>query len=286
MNRHPVRPIILLGALLLVAAGPALGSRPLPQPGGGRLTYLPLISGPSACPATSGNGYAAGPAYQRDNDNPVRPAWNHADKNLALRSYQSNPGAFKGFVNYGTNDPTQPPQLATLFSPYRVPAFTNAYEVFNWNWLPSPNPGTRGSLDTQWGVTVLGLATARGEALRVPVSGYSLGQGMSVIVLYADASSITFKYTRDDSVAPNGYTLHMDNLCTDPNLLALYHALDTGARYIYRGPSYNLPNLPAGQLFGTARGAEVRVAIVDSGAFMDPRSCGDWWEIRPGRGCP
>jgi hypothetical protein len=114
---------------------------------------------------------------------------------------------------------------------------------------------------------------------------------MEVIVLYADPASITFKYTRDDSVQPNGYTVHVDNLCTDPNLLAAYHAADAdpGPRYIFFGDHgfhYNLPNLPAGQVFGTARSGELRVAIVDTGAFMDPRSCGEWWQIRPGHSCP
>jgi hypothetical protein len=291
MNRYRLQVLVLFGAILLVAAGPGVSPNPLRLPAAGMRLYLPLTIGPGVCSSASGNSYAAGPVYQRDNDNPVRPAWNHADKNLALRGYQLNRSAYRGFVNYGTDD-TRAPQLATLFSPNQVPAFTNAYEVFNWNWQPSPNPGTRGSLDTQWGgVTVLGLGAAPGEALHVPASGYQIGGGMSVIVLFADAGSITFKYTRDDSVEPNGYTLHVDNICTDPHLLALYHSLDAGPRYVYYGwpdnqVDYNLPNLPSGQVFGTARDTEIRVAIVDSGSFMDPRSCGDWWLIRPGRGCP
>jgi hypothetical protein len=108
---------------------------------------------------------------------------------------------------------------------------------------------------------------------------------MEVIVMFADADSVTFKYTREDSVGPNGYTVHVDNICTDPNLLAQYNAHDAGARYVYGSGGYNLPNLPAGQVFGTARGSEIRVAVVDSGAFMDPRSCNEWWQIRPGANC-
>ena len=85
----------------------------------------------------------------------------------------------------------------------------------------------------------------------------------------------------------------MDNICTDPNLLALYNTLDDpdGPRYEYHGNGrygYDLPTLAAGQPFGTARGTEVVVAIVDTGHFMDPRSCEEWWQIRPGYegGCP
>jgi hypothetical protein len=104
------------------------------------------------------------------------------------------------------------------------------------------------------------------------------------MVIFADADSITLRYARQDSVAPTGYTLHVDNICTDPNLLALYNSLDNVTRNTFMGQGawfYNLPVLPAGQPFGTARGSEIRVAIVDSGAFQDPRSCNEWWQIRP-----
>jgi hypothetical protein len=131
MSGYKLQMLTLLGALLLVVAGPTMKPRPIADPDGAARLYLPLISKPGACPVPSGNTYRAGPMYQYDNDNPVRPAWNHADKNLALRGYKSNPGAFKGFKDYGTADPIAPPQFATLFGPYRVPAFTGAYQVYN-----------------------------------------------------------------------------------------------------------------------------------------------------------
>src|SRR5690606_22459147 len=53
--------------------------------GGDEHTYLPLLAQPSAatgsCPTTSSQSYSQGAAFQFDLDNPVRPAWNHADKN-------------------------------------------------------------------------------------------------------------------------------------------------------------------------------------------------------------
>jgi hypothetical protein len=75
----------------------------------------------------------------------------------------------------------------------------------------------------------------------------------------------------------------MDNICTDPNLLQLYDALDgaNGPRYRYPIDSYALPNLYAGQAFGVARSSEVIVAIADTGTFQDPRSLNEWWQIRP-----
>ena len=135
------------------------------------------------------------------------------------------------------------------------------------------------------------METSWGEALRVPRSGYSIGgePAMEVLVLYAEEDTVTLRYTRDDSSAPAGYTLHIDNICTDPNLLALYNQLDhaNGPRHVYKPPeerpyAYLLPNLAESQRFGTARGTEIVVAIADTGSFQDPRSMNEWWQIRPG----
>jgi predicted phage tail protein len=70
--------------------------------------------------------------------------------------------------------------------------------------------------------------------------------------------------------------------------VALYNSLDNSARNTYTSPrdgslDYNLPGLSVGQVFGTARGGEIRVAIVDTGTFQDPRSRDEWWQIRPAR---
>jgi len=252
--------------------------------------YLPLVfrslPPPFACPTASTNSYASGTATQYDLDNPVRPAQAHADKNLALRGYTPNTdaGLRRELVNYGTDDPTRPPQFATLFQPVRVPPLSSFYRVHDWNWSPSPAPGTRGAPLTTWPVTALGLQVTPGEALHVPVSDYDIGQGYEVIVLYADERRVALRYAREDSAGARGYTVHIDGLCTDPNLLALYAGLDapTGPRYRYPSPNYPLPVLPAGKPLGVARVSEVVVAIVDTGSFMDPRSCNEWWQIRPG----
>jgi len=251
--------------------------------------YLPFVCR-QGCPTTSINQYTAGTAYQYDTDNPVRPAYNHADKNLALRSYVLNTSPYikRELVDYGTDDPNAP-QFATLFNPPRVPPLVNFYQVHHWAWAPSPDPGSRADPIASPPVTALGLQTTPGETLYVPESGYDISGGMEVIVLFADADSIALRYTREDSSAPPGYTLHLDNICTDPNLLALYNTLDNpgGPRYVYVPPqnrpySYSLPNLRAGQPLGVARGNEVVIAIADTGTFLDPRSCNDWWLTRPG----
>jgi hypothetical protein len=242
------------------------------------------------CPTSSDNQYAGAPAFQYDLDNPVRPAYNHADKNLALRGYEPNadPGLKRELVDYGVGDPTQPPQFATLFDPHRVPTLSGFYRIHTWNWDTSPDPGTRGGPISNPSVTALGLEATPGEVLHVPVSGYDIG-GAEVIILFADEDSMTLRYTREDSSGSPGYTVHLDHLCTDLNLLALYNALDDakGPRYVYVPPgerpySYNLPNLATGQPLGTARDTEIVVAVADTGTFQDPRSCDDWWQIRPG----
>jgi hypothetical protein len=252
---------------------------------------LPLVlKEQHTCPVTSGNHYDYGIAFQYDEDDPVRPAHLHADKNLALRSYTPTDPPLRELVDYGPESP-QPPQFATMFEPHRVPSLVGFYRVHDWIWADSPDPGTRADPITQYPVTALGLGTTPGEVLSVPESGYNIGgdPDMEVLVLFADEDSITLRYTRDDSSAPAGYTLHIDNICTDPNLLALYNSLDDpdGPRYVFVPPAsrpywYDLPNLPAGKPFGTARGDEVVVAIADTGAFQDPRSCEEWWQERPG----
>jgi hypothetical protein len=263
--------------------------------------YLPLLArgqgAAFACLTVSTNQYVGGTAFQVEFDDPVRPAYNHADKNIQLRGYlpATDANLKRELVDYGSGDPTQPPQLATLFDPPRVPPLSQLYQVRNWVWAPTPDPGQRGETIAEPPVTALGLETTPGEPLRVPSSGYDLGGGFEVLVLFADADTVALRYTRDDSSGFGGYTVHIDNICTDPNLLALYETLDdpAGPRYVYVPPanrpySYDLPNLPAGKPIGVARGDEVVVAIVDTGAFQDTRSCNEWWQIRPGYGgtCP
>ena len=255
--------------------------------------YLPLVVTPPEflCPTSSSNQYVGGLVYQYDTDNPVRPADAHADKNIALRGYQPNLNIAirRGLVDYGSGDPTQPPQLATLFAPYRVPAFAEIHQINHWQWAPSPTPGTRGTPIQDYPATAVALTVSAGEPLHAPLSGYDIGGGMEVIVLFADEDTITLHYTREDSAA-NGYTIHIDQICTDPNLLSLYDSLDSenGPRYQYPNASYDLPTLATGQILGTAGEQEVMVAIVDTGAFQDPRSCNEWWQIRPNYGgaCP
>jgi len=230
--------------------------------GSSRITYyqyLPIILKPPCGPIphqSYGSLTTEGPPTDR-------PAEVHADLNLSLRGYERT-DAYKGLVEYGRDDP-QAPQLRGLFADHRIPTFSNVYRVYNWDW----GTNSRGVLIPSPPVTLLGLAATPCEIVRVPRSGYTIGSGYEVLVLYAHPDRITLKYTREDNVV-YGYTLHLENICVDPNLVAFYQSWNAASRG-------QLPALRPGQAFGRVCGSELRIAIRDCGSFMDPRSRGDWW---------
>jgi hypothetical protein len=229
--------------------------------------FFPFVSQAAVCPALPNEAYGTVAPLSPPTD---RPAETHADLNLALRGY-TNTVAYLGLVDLDI--PTDPgaPQLPGLFTDKRTPAFRAAYQVFDWDWKCN----CRAAAIANPPVTLAGLVTTRGETIRVPTSGYAIGKlpdGYMVMVLYASTNRITLKYTREDNVIL-GYTLHLENICVEPNLLALYRASNASGRA-------RLPALYADQGIGTARGDELGVAIRDTGSFMDPRSRKDWWQGR------
>ena len=219
---------------------------------------------PDACQQIPGVSYTSLTINGAPTD---RPAAIHADLNLSMRSYEATSG-YRGLVYYGGNPDLNAPQFPTLFADYRTPTFTNLYRVYDWNW----SCNCRGGLIGDPAVTLLGLGTTPGEIVRVPRSGYNIGQGYQVLVLYASPDRITLKYTREDNVVW-GYALHVEGICVEPSLLSLYRSLNDAGRG-------RLPALTADQPFGRARGREIGVAIRDCGSFMDPRSGRDWWQGR------
>lgn len=196
-----------------------------------------------------------------------RPAATDPDINLAFHGYTSVNEQSR-IVEYAVNSGTdgRAPQLRGLFSDKRIPAFTNTYNARGWNW-DSFTPGN--GLHEPWPVTVLGVGVNAGELILVPDAGYEIGGGYKVMVLYADDTQVTLKYTRNDGI-PIGYGIQIDGLCVEPKLLALYRELNQNGRR-------DLPALRAGQAVGRAIGGEMRIAVRDNGQFMDPRSKNDWW---------
>ena len=202
-----------------------------------------------------------------------RPAPDHGDLNMRLRGWEPTGGTL-GIIDIPPSPDDDPgaPQLYALFTDDRTPVFSSNYSVYEWDW----SCDCRGALNDDYDVTVAGLATVRGEVLEVPDGGYDIGGGYEVLVLYVDDVSITLKYTREDNVV-YGYTVHLEGVCVDPDLFALYRECDE--RYPFGDPRHRetLPALRGNQPFGRARGEEVRVAIRDTGRYMDPRARKDWW---------
>jgi hypothetical protein len=226
--------------------------------------FLPIIAGAETCQPIPGESYGTLSVNPPPTD---RPAEGHADLNLALRGYEPT-DAYAGLVDYSGAGDASAPQLPGLFADDRTGTFKTVYQVYDWDW----ECNCRGDLLTHWPVTLAGLAATLDETIHVPDSSYTIGDGYEVLVLYASTDRITLKYTRVDNVI-RGYTLHLENVCVEPSLLALYQASDGDGRG-------HLPALRPGQAFGRAHGDEIGVAIRDNGTFMDPRSRKDWWQGR------
>ncbi len=237
---------------------------------GARRLYLPVLHGGpapthSACLPT-GAIYETIPVLPPRTD---RPAAQHADLNLALRGWAYTT-ALMALVEVAGDTHSDPPQLRGLFADHRTPGFTSAAQVYDWNWACGSD-GCRGALLASPPVTLLGLAARPGEPVSSPSRRASIYDGGYIaLVLYAEAARITLKYTREDNVV-SGYTIHLEGVCVDPDLLALYRQADAAGRT-------RLPALRNGQRLGTMQPSELHVAVRDTGTFMDPRSRKDWWQ--------
>jgi hypothetical protein len=217
------------------------------------------------CPQTSGNTYTTIPI---DGGGLTHPDALHADLNLSLRGYTPSDAAADLFNKDGPVD-GDPPQLAGIFGDYRRPPFGPSYRVYDWDWNCGEH-GCRGGLVETGAATLLTVQANPGEALGVPHRGAQIyGGGYKALVLYAESNRITLGYTREDSVA-NGYAVHLENVCIDPNLVALYQSSNAAGRAF-------LPALREDETLGTAGGGQVLIAVRDRGVFFDPRSRLDWW---------
>jgi len=274
--------VMAVGMLVLLAGAPlAQAGREIPvlvnpvQPSDvGAVTtytvYLPFVT--KTCGST-------GETYGTINMIPPvadHPDYLHADLNIDLRGYQTTSNTPLGLKAITGPTDANAPQLKTLFSPNRVPTFVQNYQVGNWNWCGSggacPDGSNPGTFVTNPPVTLSGFSVSTSEKIYIPTSGYQIGANpvYNVAVLYATSKQITFIYTAQDTVA-SGYAIHIDKICVDPSLLALYQSTNAAGR------DY-LPALRHGQAIGYPLGSEIVVSIVDRGGFQDPRSCKDWWK--------
>lgn len=187
----------------------------------------------------------------------------HPDMNLSVRGYEPTTAALK-LVEHGPSDDVKAPQLDGLFADRRLPTFTNAYQRYRWDW----NCNCVTDTQSVWDVTVLGLGVTPGETIHVPVAGYDIGGGYNAQVLYADPQRITLHYALQDDMS--GYVIHIEDVCVEPDLLALFNQLNAEGRN-------RLPTLSNHQPLGVALGSEIKVATRDTGHFLDPRSKNSWW---------
>ncbi|RMF05150.1 MAG: hypothetical protein D6768_01670 [Chloroflexi bacterium] len=202
----------------------------------------------------------------------------HGDLNLALRGFIPVDAPLHQ-VEYSGSTDSDAPRLHGLFEPNRQAEITAVFRVNNWIWEPAQCGGhPRGCpgppSENYWPVTLVGLAATPGETIYPPERGSQIYPGGYVaLVLYAEETRLTLGYTRRDVVSA-GYVVHLENVCVDPNLLALYRAqMDTDGWHA----SGQLPALRNNQPLGTALDGNIGVAVRDAGTFMDPRSQKDWW---------
>jgi hypothetical protein len=226
-----------------------------------RVSLPGVYRGWTGCDPIPGESYGS---LIPDSEPTDRPAHQHGDINLALRGFEPTVGHM-GLIDVRGAADSQAPQLSHLFSPLRLPEFVGNHRVRDWDW----GCNCRGGPISAPGVTLVEMRTTAGETLHLPGTDRTIGSGYDAMVLYADESRITLKWTREDNVIW-GYTMHLENICVEPSLLALYQRLNDEGRA-------QLPVLRAGQAFGRARGVAIGVAIRDTGRFMDPRSRKDWW---------
>lgn len=269
----------LLFILLFALAGisPLISATTSADDNGGN--YRLYLTGIKVAPPTAppplncevdGTSYPTIPTYDEPDS---RPDTLHADLNLSRRGYEPT-GEHLGLVDYGGPTDSAAPQLPGLFSDQRTPTFRQNYRVYAWDWgcdcrgalLPHPSHPQE-----VWPVALIGVTTNRGEVIHLPNrrGGEIDGAGYKALVIYADESRVTLKYTRNDDVV-SGYTIHIEGICVEPTLLATYRNADNAGRR-------DLPALYPFQAVGRATGGELRVAIRDTGIFMDPRSRKDWW---------
>ena len=225
--------------------------------------YMPLLASPLISCDIPGQSYGK----MLVNGPPISPpAEENPDTNLGVCGYAPTTAELELVVLGPVADP-KAPQFPALFTDNRVPLFSNAYHRYRNVW----GVGCTNDTYSPWDTTLLGMAVAPGEIIQVPDSGYDIGGGYEVMVLYAAENRITFHVGNSDKL--DGYVIHVEDVCTEPDLLALYESLNAAGRQ-------ELPVLYGRQPFGRALGNEIKVAIRDSGHFLDPRSRNSWWQGR------
>lgn len=187
----------------------------------------------------------------------------HPDINIKLRGFEKTDGTMNviDLGSLSTDVDPKHPNIDTLFDDPLKHAIVGLYNVGVWE-------GKNTGIYTDW-VHLVGFSVFPTDNIKVPTSGYDLGCGFEVMVLFADENSITIKYTLDDNMV-SGYGIHILGIKVREDIVAKYKAADLAGRK-------ELPVLRAGEIMGQPAEAAIWVSVRDTGAFLDPRSCQDFW---------
>ena len=101
----------------------------------------------------------------------------------------------------------------------------------------------------------------------------------SIIVFATRACEKIFGYTPEEVTGKN-LTMLMPPAFRQAHLATYPHYLKTGEKRV-DWSGVELPGLHRGQAWGYAAGSEIQIAVRDSGSWMDPRWCNDWWPSCP-----
>ncbi|MEK7525941.1 MAG: GDSL-type esterase/lipase family protein [Patescibacteria group bacterium] len=175
-------------------------------------------------------------------------------------------------INVGGPTDNLAPQLNTLIGSVSNPnpQFTNLYTVKQWSG-GALGDDIKADYTGNWGTVLVALQAGDGEEVKVPQSGYTIDdQNHQVTVLYATESDVTLHYGTQDSIAV-GYAIHLLDFNVSDELLAAYNENEANGRT-------TLLALPCGFVLGNVQGGSVKVAIRDTGSFIDPRIGKDWWD--------
>ncbi|GIW62686.1 MAG: hypothetical protein KatS3mg090_0512 [Patescibacteria group bacterium] len=191
------------------------------------------------------------------------------DVNLYLRGFEAN-NESKELINrsdvYGL-DSVAPPQVSSVFKD-RLPVIANTYHIFEWDFKTQRSLAPK-TATPNFRVHMLGLRSVPGEKIYAPLTGRSIGENKSYLVLFADENNVLLTNSRANALNA-GYLVYFLDICIYPNLVSLYRSADSAGRK-------TLPALSAGEDFAVARTNEVKIVIRDSMSFMDLRYKQDWW---------
>lgn len=229
---------------------------------------------PVACsPAGEGTITVIGPSCGPSDPNNKIDASMHPDINIKLRGFNPENSSAQQLVDFrgsfGLDIDPKSPNVNELFAGGGYRPIVNSYRVGNWeadSWAEDP-----------W-LNATAFETTPNEPIYVPTSGYDIGCGYEVMVLYVDDNSVFIKYTREDN-AVAGYGIHILGITPNPALKTLYDQMNAAGRS-------SLPGLKERQEIGRAIGSAVLVSYRDTGAFLDSRSCVDHWPGCPADGYP